>query len=140
MAHTYSSISFQYFKRILQFFLKFDKLGRNRHSSSYFKSGDGVGQLIKFPANVLLIYCMIDAPDFWNQLPYVIRSCSSKDIFAGRLKTHLFSLFVNDPMSYENCVIILFIICCHVFLIFFGLLFCIIINIVFQVPVLLVLS
>lgn len=39
------------------------------------------------------------APDFWNQLPYVIRSCSSKDIFAGRLKTHLFSLFVNDPMK-----------------------------------------
>ena len=39
------------------------------------------------------------APDFWNQLPYTIRSCNSKDIFAGRLKTHLFSSFVNDPLK-----------------------------------------
>ena len=39
------------------------------------------------------------APDLWNQLPYTIRSCNSKDIFAGRLKTHLFSSFVNDPLK-----------------------------------------
>ena len=30
------------------------------------------------------------APDLWNQLPYTIRSCNSKDIFAGRLKTFIF--------------------------------------------------
>lgn len=37
------------------------------------------------------------APQHWNGLPYSLRTCTSTDVFKKKLKTHLFTLFVEDP-------------------------------------------
>ena len=37
------------------------------------------------------------APQLWNSLPYSLRTCTSTEGFKKRLKTHLFTLFVEDP-------------------------------------------
>lgn len=36
-------------------------------------------------------------PQYWNDLPYDIRSCDDVMVFKKKLKTHYFTIFVNDP-------------------------------------------